>query len=81
MKRTFAIDVDKCARCGSRMRLRALVTAAASIERFLRHIGEPFEPPVLAPARDPPFFKSRVLRRRLGDLAPVPSSQVEMFGA
>jgi hypothetical protein len=37
------------------MRLRALVTAAQSIERFLRHIGEPTEPPTLSPARGPPF--------------------------
>jgi hypothetical protein len=44
-------------------------------------MGEPFEPPVLAPARDPPFFASRVLRRRLGELDAAPSAQAEMFGA
>ena len=49
--------------------------------RLLRQIGEPFEPPVLAPARDPPFFASRVLRRRLGELDAAPSAQVEMFGS
>jgi hypothetical protein len=54
--------------------------AAASIKRFLRHIGEPFEPPVLAPARDPPFSATHVLRRRLGELDPSPSAQREMFG-
>lgn len=81
MKRSFAIDVEHCSRCGARLRLRALVIAAASIERLLRHIGEPFEPPVLAPARDPPFFASRVLRRRLGELDAAPSAQAEMFGA
>jgi len=37
MKRTFALDVDKCDQCGARLRLRALVSAAASIERFLRY--------------------------------------------
>ena len=49
--RTFAsaIDVELCTRCGSRMRLRALVTAAASIERFLRHMGESTQPPTLSP--------------------------------
>jgi len=81
MKRSFAIDVEHCSRCGARLRLRSLVIAAASIERFLRHVGEPFEPPVLAPARDPPFFASRVLRRRLGELDAAPSAQAEMFGA
>jgi hypothetical protein len=67
-KRSFAIDVEKCDRCGARMRLRALVTAAASIARYLRHLGEPTEPPPLSPARGPPFFKSRVLRRKFGEL-------------
>jgi hypothetical protein len=37
--------------------------------------------PVLAPARDPPFFASRVLRRKLGELDTAPSAQAEMFGA
>jgi hypothetical protein len=48
------------------MRLRALIIAAQSIERFLRHIGEPTEPPTLSPARGPPFFKTRVVRRKFG---------------
>jgi hypothetical protein len=37
---------------------------------------EPTEPPPLAPSRGPPFFKSPVIRRRLGE--PV---QVELFDA
>jgi hypothetical protein len=36
------------------MKLRALVIVAASIQRLLRHFGEPVEAPVLAPARGPP---------------------------
>jgi hypothetical protein len=79
MRRTFKIEVDKCERCGSRMKLRAFVIADASIERFLRHIGEPTEPPTLAPARGPPFFKSRVLRKKLGELDAVAHDQKEMF--
>jgi hypothetical protein len=81
MKRAFAIDVEKCEKCGARMRLRALVTAAARIERFLRRIGDPTEPPPLSPARGPPFFKSRVLRRKLGELDDVASRQTEMFSS
>ena len=34
-----------------------------SIQRMLRHVGEPTEPPVREPARGPPYWKSRVLRR------------------
>ncbi|HEX5076892.1 MAG TPA: transposase [Gemmatimonadaceae bacterium] len=64
LKRTFGIDVETCPRCGGRMRLLALVTDTKNVARFLRHIGEPTEPPPRAPARDPPFWQSRVLRRR-----------------
>ena len=52
----------------------ALVMTSAGIERYLTWLGEPTEPPTLAPARGPPFFKSRVIRRRLGE--PV---QAELF--
>ena len=64
MRRCFAIDVQKCPRCSGRMKLRALVTEAPGIQRLLHHLGEPTEPPGLSPARAPPFYKSRVLRRR-----------------
>ena len=79
MKRMLAIDADRCERCGSRMKLRALVTLPASIERFLRHLGQPVEPLPLLPARGPPFFKSRAVRRKLGELGLLPQ-QAEMFG-
>ncbi len=62
------------------MKLRALVLRAASIERFLRGIGESAEVPPLSPARGPPFFKSRAVRRKLGELD-APRDQMEMFGA
>jgi hypothetical protein len=48
----------------------------AGIERYLRWLGESVDPPTLAPARDPPFFKSQVIRRRLGEPA-----QPELFDA
>jgi hypothetical protein len=74
LRRSFKIDVERCEHCGGRMKLRALVVTAAGIVRYLRWLGEPTEPPTLAPARGPPFFKSRVIRRRLGE--PV---QAELF--
>ena len=80
MKRTFRIDVETC-QCGARMKLRALLVWAASIERFLQCLGEPTEPPPLEPARGPPYFKSRVLRRKHGELDPHTAAQVELFGA
>ncbi len=67
LKRTFQIDVERCA-CGGRFKLRALVIEAHNIERLLRYLGEPLEPPKRAPARDPPYFKSKVLRRKFSEL-------------
>jgi Putative transposase/Transposase zinc-binding domain len=76
LMRSFKIDVEHCQSCGARMKLRALVMTSAGVERYLRWLGEPVDPPSLAPARDPPYFKSRVIRRRLGEPA-----QAELFDA
>jgi hypothetical protein len=45
-----------------------------NIVRFLKHLGEPTEPPPLAPARAPPYWQARELRHR-------PQAQTELFGA
>lgn len=76
LMRSFKIDVELCQSCGARMRLRALVMTTSGIERYLSWLGEPVDPPTLSPARDPPFFKSQVIRRRLGEAA-----QAELFDA
>jgi hypothetical protein len=64
------------------MKLIAFVTKPSSVARFLRHLGEPTEAPPMAPARDPPYYKTRAVRRTLGELAPPPSedrTQGELF--
>src|SRR5262249_51754007 len=76
LKRSFALDVQACARCAGRARLIALVTKRASIERFLRRPGEPTDVPALSPARGPPFGKSRSLRRRATASSPA---QLQLF--
>jgi len=53
-----------------RLKLRSLVIEAHNIEGRLRYLGEPLEPPKRAPARGPPHFKSKVLRRKFGELRP-----------
>jgi len=58
------------------MRLLAVITDLASAARLLRHRGEPTEPPTRAPARDPPYCKSQVVRRH-GQ--PEHSSQLGLF--
>ncbi len=50
------------------MLLRALVTAAETVTRFLHRLGEDPDSPPIAPARKPPFFTSQALRRKLGEL-------------
>ncbi|MBK7583135.1 MAG: transposase [Myxococcales bacterium] len=65
LMRAFKIDVERCDNCGGRMKLRHLVMATASIERYLAWLGEPSDPPRLAPARGPPYFKHPAIRRRL----------------
>jgi len=79
LKRTFEIDVETCAKCGAPMALRAMVTTADTVTRFLRRLGEDPEPPPVAPARGPPFFISPALRQRLGGLGGHSDAQTEMF--
>jgi hypothetical protein len=43
-----------CPRCGTPMRIIAFVLDPPVIERILRHIDEPVEPPEVLPARSPP---------------------------
>ena len=56
--RSFKIDIERCQSCGGRMKLRALVMTSAGILRFLSWLGEPVDPPALAPARDPPSSRA-----------------------
>ena len=49
------------------MKVIALVRDPQGIARYLRHLGLPTEESSLAPARAPPFWQSRVLRRRYGE--------------
>jgi hypothetical protein len=51
------------------MKLKGIYQGPDSVQRILRHLGEPLEAPPRAPARDPPTYQSRVLRRRQRDLA------------
>jgi len=67
MKRVFQLNLEKCQRCGAPMKLRAVITAPAQVARYLRHLDEATELPARAPARDPPYFRSPVVRRKLAE--------------
>jgi hypothetical protein len=71
MRHTFAIDVERCNSCGEKMKLLSVVTDPEAIARFLHYLAEPTEPEPLPPPRGPPYYKSRVLRRRSGDDATI----------
>ena len=71
VKRTFSVDVLECETCHGRMKLVAFVTDDKSIARFLKKLREPIEPPPRLPARGPPYWQSRALRRMSGHDAAV----------
>jgi hypothetical protein len=45
-----------CPNCGANMRIVASITEPVPVEHILNHIGEPTEPPPIAPARGPPAW-------------------------
>jgi hypothetical protein len=63
------VDVLDCEKCHGRLKLVAIVTDPKSVHRFLEKLGEPTDPPPRLPARGPPYWRSRVLRRMAGDNA------------
>ncbi len=65
LRRNFHTDVS-CPKCAAPMQLRALVTDPRSIRRYLCGIGEPTDLPPRTSARGPPYWQSRVMRRRAG---------------
>jgi len=46
-----------CPQCGADMRIIAFVTDGVSVRGILEHIGEPAQPPPVAPARGPPAWE------------------------
>ena len=57
LKRVFAIEIERCRRCGGRLRVIASIEDAALIERILAHVEKRVEEPVARSspgARAPP---------------------------
>jgi hypothetical protein len=53
MRRAFDLDVLRCPRCGSTMRVIALIESEPVARRILRHIGLRDHAPPIAPAQTP----------------------------
>jgi hypothetical protein len=51
-----------CPNCGGDIRLIAFITEPGPIRKILTHLGEPLEPPPLAPARGPPTDWSELVQ-------------------
>ena len=64
--RTFKIDVLECPRCKGRLKMLAMVTELAEVRRHLRGLDVAMELPERAPARGPPCWQSRAMRRLAG---------------
>lgn len=54
LRRTFAIDVLHCERCGGRRQLCGLITQQEVAHKILEHLGLPTKGPAGSPARAPP---------------------------
>ena len=44
----------ECPGCSGDIRLIAIITEPGPVRKILMHLGEPFEPPPVSPARGPP---------------------------
>jgi hypothetical protein len=56
--RTNTVHDVACLECGGRLRLLATIDDSAVIDKILRHLGLPVEPPAPAPARTPAWLSS-----------------------
>jgi hypothetical protein len=72
LKRSLETDGDRCDRCGARMKLRALVIVARASRGCSVTWASPSGSPCSHPPRGPPFFKTRPVGRRLGELGGDP---------
>ena len=53
-RRVFAKDVTECPSCRGKMKVIAVIEEPKVVKAILRHLGEPPEVPMTAPARAPP---------------------------
>jgi hypothetical protein len=54
LKRVFKIEIDLCRRCDGKLKVIAAIMKSDVIERILKHLGLPLQPPPILPPRAPP---------------------------
>ena len=52
----------ECPNCGGDIRRIAFITEPGAVRKILTHLGEPPDPPPLAPARDPPTNRGELVQ-------------------
>ena len=57
LKRVYDIDIERCAACGGRLKIIAIIEEPAVIERILTHLGLAAQPPPRTPARRVDLFQ------------------------
>ena len=57
-KRVFAIDIERCPRCGGRLKIIAAIVDSQLIVQVLAHLGLPARAPPRSPARPLPLFQA-----------------------
>ena len=53
LKRVFAIEIEKCEKCGGKLKIIACIEDADVIEKILKHLG--LDEALQARNRSPPF--------------------------
>ena len=47
-----------CPKCGSTMKIIAFIDEGDAVREILAHLGEPVDPPHIAPAHGPPLWET-----------------------
>ena len=58
LKRVFDIDIERCPRCGGRLKIIAAIVDPQVIIQILTHLGLPARAPPRTPARPFPLFQA-----------------------
>jgi hypothetical protein len=84
LKRVLNVDALTCRKCKGRMDVLAFITDPDVVQKILKHLGLPFKPPKIAPARRPVdeecqqqelFANQSIDAHRMEDYLDVPPSR------
>ena len=54
LNRVFKVDITECQFCRGEVKVVAAIMEKTAIERILKHLNLPTEPPIISQARPPP---------------------------